>query len=46
VLDVVPDKGVHVYAPGAAGYRPIALTVQPQANLVGLPTGPAIRAAL
>ena len=34
VLDIVPDKRVHVYAPGASGYRPIALTVQPQANLV------------
>lgn len=34
VLDVVPGKGVHVYAPDASGYRPIALTVQRQANLV------------
>lgn len=34
VLDIVPGKRVHVYAPGASGYRPIALTVQPQANLV------------
>ena len=34
VLDIVPDKRVHVYAPGASGYRPIALTVQPQPNLV------------
>ncbi len=27
VLDIAPGRGMHVYAPGAAGYRPIALTV-------------------
>jgi AhpC/TSA family/Disulphide bond corrector protein DsbC len=34
VLDIAPGKRVHVYAPGASGYRPVALTVQPQADLV------------
>jgi hypothetical protein len=34
VLDITPGKRVHVYAPGASGYRPVALTVQPQANLI------------
>ena len=35
VLDVTPAARVHVYAPGVSGgYRPIALTVQPQAGLV------------
>ena len=34
VLDIVPAARVHVYAPGVAGgYRPIALTIQPQAGL-------------
>jgi DsbC/DsbD-like thiol-disulfide interchange protein len=27
-VDVVPNPGIHVYAPGAAGYQPIALTLQ------------------
>jgi hypothetical protein len=34
VVDIAPGKRVHVYAPGASGYRPVALTVQPQAHLV------------
>ena len=34
VLDLVPAKNVHVYAPGVTGYKPIVLTVQPQAGLV------------
>jgi peroxiredoxin len=34
VLDVRPARGVHVYAPGAAGYKPIALTIAPQPGLV------------
>jgi len=34
VLDVRPARGVHVYAPGVTGYRPITLTMQPQAGLV------------
>lgn len=28
VLDVRPARGVHVYAPGVSGYKPIALSVQ------------------
>jgi hypothetical protein len=34
VIDVAPAKRVHVYAPGATGYQPIALTVEPQPGLV------------
>ena len=34
VVDVTPAKGAHVYAPGAAGYIPVALTVQPQAGVI------------
>lgn len=34
VLDVVPEPKIHVYAPGAAGYRTIALKVQEQPGLV------------
>jgi len=34
VLDVRPARGVHVYAPGVAGYKPIALSVQPQPGLL------------
>src|SRR5262249_8043149 len=30
VLDVQPAKGIHVYAPGVSGYKPIALVIQPQ----------------
>jgi peroxiredoxin len=30
VLDVRPAAGVHVYAPGVTGYKPIALSIQPQ----------------
>ena len=30
VLDVTPRRGVHVYAPGVTGYRPVALTIAPQ----------------
>ena len=30
VLDVRPAKGIHVYAPGVSGYKPIALTIEPQ----------------
>jgi DsbC/DsbD-like thiol-disulfide interchange protein len=29
VVDIAPNPGIHVYAPGAKGYRPIALTVAP-----------------
>ena len=34
VLDVKPERRVHVYAPGVVGYKPIALTVAPQPGLV------------
>ena len=34
VIDVTPAKGVHVYAPGVTGYKPIALTINPQNALV------------
>ena len=34
VLDLRPARGVHVYAPGVTGYKPIALSVQPQPGLV------------
>ncbi len=30
VLDITPAKGVHVYAPGAKGYKIIALKIDPQ----------------
>jgi len=32
-LDVTPKPGMHVYAPGAAGYRVIALNIEPQPNV-------------
>jgi hypothetical protein len=34
VLDITPAPRVHVYAPGVAGYKPIALTVQATPPLV------------
>jgi peroxiredoxin len=34
VLDVRPAAGVHVYAPGVTGYKPIALSIQPQSGVV------------
>ena len=34
VLDVRPAAGVHVYAPGVTGYKPIALSIQPQAGVI------------
>jgi peroxiredoxin len=30
VFDVVPKPGIHVYAPGAAGYRVVSLAVTPR----------------
>jgi len=30
LLDVKPSKGIHVYAPGVSGYKPIALTIESQ----------------
>jgi hypothetical protein len=29
VLDLQPARGVHVYAPGVTGYKPIALAIEP-----------------
>jgi len=34
VLDVRPARGVHVYAPGVAGYKPISLSVEPQPGVL------------
>lgn len=34
VLDARPAPSVHVYAPGVTGYKPIVLTIQPQAGLI------------
>jgi peroxiredoxin len=34
VLDVRPAQGIHVYAPGVTGYKPIALTVETQPGVV------------
>ncbi len=34
VLDVRPAAGVHVYAPGVVGYKPIALTLQAAPGLL------------
>ena len=36
-LDITPKRGMHVYAPGAAGYRVIALNIAPQPYLRALP---------
>ncbi len=34
VVDAVPGSRVHVYAPGVTGYKPVALTIEPQPGLV------------
>jgi AhpC/TSA family/Disulphide bond corrector protein DsbC len=34
VIDGVPEKNVHVYAPGVTGYKPLALTIDPQLGLI------------
>jgi DsbC/DsbD-like thiol-disulfide interchange protein len=34
VVEGAPGPRVHVYAPGVTGYKPIALTIRPQAGLV------------
>jgi peroxiredoxin len=39
VLEVTPHPRMHVYAPGATGYRVISLTVAPQPFVRVLPTG-------
>jgi peroxiredoxin len=37
IADVTPKRGLHVYAPGAANYRVIALQIEPQAHVRMLP---------
>ena len=37
VVDIRPGPGVHVYAPGAKGYRAIALTIDPKPGVRVLP---------
>lgn len=37
VLDIKPGPGIHVYAPGATGYRAIALNIEPQPAIRVLP---------
>lgn len=34
VVDVRPARGVHVYAPGVTGYKPVALSVQSQPGVL------------
>jgi DsbC/DsbD-like thiol-disulfide interchange protein len=34
VLDVRPAAGIHVYAPGVTGYKPITLSIQPQPGVI------------
>jgi DsbC/DsbD-like thiol-disulfide interchange protein len=36
-LDITPKRGMHVYAPGAMGYRVIALNITPQAHVRTMP---------
>jgi hypothetical protein len=38
VVTVTPKRGMHVYAPGATGYRVVELKVAPQPNVRMLPT--------
>ncbi|MBN4048109.1 redoxin domain-containing protein [bacterium AH-315-O15] len=33
VLDITPNPGMHLYAPGAAGYRVVALNITPQPHV-------------
>lgn len=37
VVDVTPKRGMHVYAPGATGYRVVALNVEPGLHVRALP---------
>jgi peroxiredoxin len=37
VLDITPGRGIHVYAPGAQGYRKVTLAVAPDPNIRLLP---------
>ncbi|MGE0450462.1 MAG: redoxin domain-containing protein [Vicinamibacterales bacterium] len=34
VLDAKPSAGIHVYAPGVTGYKPITLTIAPQVGVL------------
>jgi hypothetical protein len=34
VVEGVPEKNVHIYAPGVTGYKPLALGIDPQPGLV------------
>lgn len=34
VVDIDPEPKMHVYAPGASGYRPITLAIDPQPDLI------------
>ena len=34
-VDVLPKQGIHVYAPGADGYQPITVKLQPSAVVAG-----------
>jgi hypothetical protein len=34
VVDAVPGRNVHVYAPGVSGYRPVAIVIEPQPGLI------------
>ena len=34
VVEVAPASRVHVYAPGASGYKPVALTLRPQPGVL------------
>src|SRR5262249_4847355 len=36
-LDVTPHRGMHVYAPGASGYRVVTLSLEPQPFVRVLP---------
>jgi peroxiredoxin len=37
VVDVTPKRGIHVYAPGATGYRVMALNIEPQPYVRAMP---------
>ena len=37
MFDVVPHRGVHVYAPGADGYRVVGVRLEPQPWIRALP---------
>ena len=36
-FDVVPHRGIHVYAPGADGYRVVTVRIEPQPGILVLP---------